>query len=151
MWTYLKNKGLIEPLHTNHTDKSTLENVARAVVKETEESRIKRERARAAAYQKPVQAAQRNAPGPLPMDQITKAIADARLDEQILETHAASCDCEPAPVNSLQRTLPPKKKQGIGAPRKPRGIVYVKADVRYNRLDDMAADLGRTLHHPRVC
>jgi hypothetical protein len=122
MWTYLKNKGLIEPLHTNHTDKSTLENVARANAKEVTPAHT--------------------ALGPLPMDQITAALIDARLDEQILESHAVACDCAPAPVNALQRSLPPKKKQGIGAPRKPRGIVYIKADVRYNRIDDIAADLA---------
>ena len=54
---------------------------------------------------------------------------------------------EPVTVNTLQRTLPPKKKQGRGAPRTPRGICYTTPDVRYNLIDDMAADLAELYSH----
>ena len=70
-----------------------------------------------------------------------KALADARLDEEILETCPHDHEiCQPH-TDLMAQTLPPGKKQGVGPPRKPRGIVYIQPDTRYNEVDDIAADL----------
>jgi len=129
-WEWAYKQGLIDPVWRNHTDAKSEQNTAKAAYR---------------SLHPPLHSGlgPSQAYGPMDMAHITaacKAQMDAQLDEQILESHSAACDCD-AP-NSLQRTLPPKKKQGRGAPRKPRGIVYSTPDTRYNLADDMLADLA---------
>jgi len=135
-WEWAYKQGLIEPVWINKTDDRTAQNKGKQSYRNVH---------------KPLHSGMgpSKAYGPLDLPAIPSArkveldendlrrldscTANAKLDEDILDT---------MPSNALQRTLPPKKKQGRGAPRKPRGIVYSTPDTRYNALDDMQADIA---------
>jgi 6-pyruvoyl-tetrahydropterin synthase len=119
-WQWARQQGLLDTVTTPHSSDKTLKLVARA-------------NGKALA---PVVSN-----GPRDEADILKALASAKLDEEILESCPHDHEiCQPR-TDLLMQTLPPKKKQGIGALRKRRSIQYITTDVRYNRLDEIAADL----------
>jgi hypothetical protein len=124
-WHWAHTQGLITPVYTPHSSTATIEYKARSNAKALDPQQQK----------------------PAPRDEsavMTELarlqIVDAKLDEEFLERYPEGCT-EHTACNALARTLPPRKKQGIGAPRPRRTLTYSVADPRYNRMDEMTADL----------